>query len=71
MTTKAHQEGFVPPPHPNARTHRRVMALLESMTPQEALALSVKAGIHTPDGKLTAPYKPPEEQGPGSKQSGD
>ncbi len=69
MSTRADYEGFEPPPHANASAHRRVMELLESMTPQEALALSVKAGIHTPDGKLTAPYKPVEDQE--DKQSED
>lgn len=61
MTTPANH-GFTPPPHANAEYHRRVMELLKTMTPEEALAISVKAGIHTPDGKLTAPYKPPEEK---------
>lgn len=58
MTTRANHHDFVPPPHANARSHQRVMDLMEKMTPEEALALSVSAGIHTPDGKLTAPYKP-------------
>ena len=61
MTTRASHHDFVPPPHANARSHQRVMKLLETMTPEEALALSVAAGIHTPDGKLTAPYKPAED----------
>ncbi len=61
MTTQANH-GFVPPPHANAESHRRIMEMLEKMTPEEALAMSVKAGIHTPDGKLTAAYKPPEDQ---------
>ncbi len=60
MTTRV-DHGFVPPPHANAEYHRYVMEKLEKMTPAEALAMSVKAGIHTPDGKLTAAYKPPED----------
>ncbi len=67
MTMRANHDGFVPPPHSNARAHRRVMELLESMTPQEVLALSVEAGIHTADGKLTAPYKPAEEEASGEQ----
>jgi hypothetical protein len=61
MTTRA-DHGFTPPPHINAEPHRRIMEMLETMTPEEALAISVKAGIHTPDGKLTAAYKPPEDE---------
>ncbi len=71
MTTRAKHDGFVPPPHANASVHRRVMERLESMSPREFLAFSVEAGIHTPDGKLTAPYKPAEDQAPEGKQSGD
>lgn len=55
--------GFVPPPHINAEPHKRVMAWLQKMSPQEALRLSVEAGVHTPDGKLTSNYRPdPEEE---------
>ncbi len=53
--------GFLPPPHPNAETHKKVMALLRKMTPQEALEMSVRAGVHTPDGRLTPPYRPDDE----------
>jgi hypothetical protein len=61
MTTRA-DHGFTLPPHSNAEYHRRVMKSLETMTPEEALARSVRIGIHTPDGKLTAAYKPPEDE---------
>ncbi|MCP4549374.1 MAG: hypothetical protein GY835_23210 [bacterium] len=61
MTTRA-DHGFTLPLHSNAAYHRRVMESLETMTPEEALERSVKAGIHTPDGKLTAAYKPPEDE---------
>ncbi len=66
--TKPADHGFTLPPHSNAEYHRRVMKSLETMTPEEALARSVKAGIHTPDGKLTAAYKPPEDE---PHQTGD
>ncbi len=61
MTTRP-DHGFTLPPHSNAAYHRRVMESLEKMTPEEALARSVKAGIHTPDGKLTAAYRPREDE---------
>lgn len=54
------RNGFTPPPHENAETHARVMARLEQMSREELIASDVRAGIRTPDGQLTAPYRPSE-----------
>lgn len=45
-----------PQAHTNADPHARVMARLERMSPREILETSVRAGVHTPDGKLTPQY---------------
>ena len=71
MNRRANDHGFMPPPHANARPHRRVMAALEKMSPEQALALSVEAGIHTPDGQLTAAYKPAEDRTPNRRKGED
>jgi hypothetical protein len=42
--------------------HERVLARLRGMTRDEAFALAVEAGIYTPDGELTPPYR--EDAGP-------
>lgn len=47
------------PPHANAEAHALVMARLEKMTPEEFMASLVRAGICTPDGKLTEHYVDP------------
>jgi hypothetical protein len=44
------------PPHANAEAHARVMARLAKMTPEEFMASLIRAGICTPDGKLTEHY---------------
>jgi hypothetical protein len=44
------------PPHANAEVHKRIMAHLSAMTPEEFLATLVRSGICTPDGKLTEQY---------------
>jgi hypothetical protein len=44
------------PPHANAEIHERLMAKLKGMTPHEIFLTSVRAGIHTPDGRLTPYY---------------
>ncbi len=56
------RNGFTPPPHENAETHARVMARLEKMDRDELIASSVRAGIRTPDGQLTAPYRSDDPQ---------
>lgn len=52
--------GFTPPPHENAEVHARIMARLETMSREELIAADVRAGIRTPDGQLTAPYRSDE-----------
>ena len=52
--------GFTPPPHENADTHTQVMARLRKMNREELIASGVRAGIRTPDGQLTAPYRSEE-----------
>ncbi len=44
------------PPHANAEVHKRIMAKLKRMTPHEIFLTSVRAGIYTPEGKLTERY---------------
>jgi hypothetical protein len=44
------------PPHANAKVHKQVMHHLATMTREEFLATLVRAGICTPDGKLTEHY---------------
>jgi hypothetical protein len=41
--------------HANEDTHRRIMARLAKMTPEEVFQTAVQAGIYTPDGQLTEP----------------
>jgi hypothetical protein len=55
-STAPTDSGVQLPPHANAEAHARVMARLEKMTPEEFLASLVRAGICTPDGKLTEHY---------------
>jgi hypothetical protein len=39
------------------RRRRRVLAEMEQMSPEELFQVAVQAGIYTPDGKLTPPYR--------------
>lgn len=39
------------------RTRRAVLAEMKKMTPEELFQLAVRAGIYTPDGKLTPYYR--------------
>lgn len=48
---------WTPPPHENAEAHEKVMTRLETMSREELIAAGVRAGIRTPDGQLTAPYR--------------
>ncbi|UQA61175.1 hypothetical protein [Polyangium aurulentum] len=50
-------DAWKPPPHGNAEVHRLIMEEWKRMTPAEALESLVQAGICTPDGELTAPYR--------------
>ncbi|PTL75815.1 hypothetical protein DAT35_53200 [Vitiosangium sp. GDMCC 1.1324] len=43
-------------PHADEEIHERLMAKLKRMTPHEIFLTSVRAGIHTPEGKLTPYY---------------
>jgi hypothetical protein len=40
------------------RVRRRALAKLKQLSPREAFELAVRAGIYTPDGRLTPPYRP-------------
>lgn len=50
--------------------HARAMARLRIMSPEEIFQSAVAAGIYTPDGQLTAPYRaeepPLRPPGPGA-----
>ncbi len=48
---------FTPTPHANAEVHKKIMADLKRMTAHQVFQTSVRAGIHTEDGRLTAPYR--------------
>lgn len=48
---------FRPSPHANAEVHKQIMADLKRMTAHQVFQTSVRAGIHTADGRLTAPYR--------------
>ena len=37
--------------------HESVAAAIKTMSHEEIFAISVSAGIHTPDGQLTEPYR--------------
>ena len=41
--------------------HEKIMEKLSKMTPREIFDSSVRAGIHRPNGELTANYKDPKE----------
>lgn len=43
------------------RIRRRALAKLKQLSPREAFELAVRAGIYTPDGRLTPPYRPDAE----------
>jgi hypothetical protein len=58
---------------PHAATTKRVLAELAQMSPAELKATFVRAGIHTPDGKLTPAYggraRKPAKRKPAKRQS--
>lgn len=56
--------GFTPPPHANAEVHKRIMAKLAKMIPREVFESAVRAGIYTPDGKLTEHYADRHDEDP-------
>jgi hypothetical protein len=41
----------------DTRWRRRVLAKLRRLSPQELFEIAVEAGIYTPDGQLTPPYR--------------
>jgi hypothetical protein len=43
------------------RRRRIILAEMQRFTPREAFELAVRAGIYTPDGRLTPPYRPDAE----------
>ena len=43
------------------RVRRRALAELKKLSPREKFELAVRAGIYTPDGRLTPPYRPDAE----------
>lgn len=52
-----------------ARARRKVLDEMGKMTPAEAFALAVRAGIYTRDGKLTRPYR--DDAGPSASRPTD
>ena len=45
----------------DTRARRRALAKLQQLSPRESFELAVRAGIYTPDGRLTDPYRPDGE----------
>jgi hypothetical protein len=45
----------------DTRFRRRALAKLKQLSPEELFQLAVRAGIYTPDGRLTEPYRPDAE----------
>jgi len=45
-----------PPDNPGVAGLAKLRESIEKMTPDEMFALSVRAGIHRPDGRLTPEY---------------
>lgn len=56
MSEPKPQHAFVPPPHPNAEIHRRIMERVRAMSAEEMFQLSVRAGIYDEDGNLRPEY---------------
>jgi hypothetical protein len=44
-------------PSEERAAHQRAMARLRAMAPEEISQSAVAAGIYTPDGQLTGPYR--------------
>lgn len=61
MSDKPKVSELAPPPHINAEPHRRLMEYLASLSEEERARYlgdaSVRAGIYTPDDKLTEHYR--------------
>lgn len=49
--------GFQPPPLPEADKLRSAVEAARKLTPREVMQVSIKAGIHNPDGTLTSKYR--------------
>jgi len=43
--------------HANAEAHAKVMEDLRQRSPRQIFETVVEAGIYTPEGRLTAPYR--------------
>lgn len=63
MSDRSKRLGFTLPPHANAKVHARIMADLERMTPEQIFQTAVRAGIYTPDGRLTEHYRDNSSEG--------
>jgi len=50
------KRAFTLPPLDNADAHGRALAKLRAMTTDDFKSTLVRAGIHTPDGKLAPEY---------------
>lgn len=48
--------GGTPKPSGGDPVNRRVLAKIRGMTPDDVFALSVRVGVHNPDGTLTPEY---------------
>ncbi len=44
-------------PDPETRRRREILAEMEQMSAEELFQIAVRAGIYTPDGELTPPYR--------------
>jgi hypothetical protein len=49
--------------HPNAEAHAKVMEDLRRRSPRQVFETLVEAGIYTPNGELTAPYRADNSNG--------
>lgn len=65
MSEPKPQHPFVPPPHPNAEVHKRVMERIKAMSPEEVLQLNIRAGIYDEEGRLRPEYVDQEDQDEG------
>lgn len=60
MTEEVNLDPEAPGLDEATRRRRRILAELRKMTPEEKFQLAVRAGIFTPEGELTEPYRNPE-----------
>jgi hypothetical protein len=60
----AHLDPDLPGLDEETRLRRRALAEMRKMSREEYFQLCVRAGIYTPDGKLTEPYQGEPEPSP-------